>query len=40
MQYVLVDLQYEEASGYNILIKCNFCNFTLWMSGTVAKYAE
>jgi len=28
-QYVLVALQYEEASSYSILIKCNVSNFTL-----------
>jgi len=29
IQYLLVALQYEEASSYSILIKCNFCTFTL-----------
>jgi len=28
-QYMLEALQYKETSGYNSLIKCNFCNFTL-----------
>ena len=31
MQHVLLALQYEEKSSSNILIKCDFCNFTLWM---------
>ena len=31
MQHVLVDLRYEKAYIFNNLIKCNFCNFTLWM---------
>jgi len=31
MQCALVALQYEEVSGHNILIKINFCNFTIWM---------
>jgi len=31
MHDVLAALQYEEASSYSILIKCNVCNFTLWM---------
>jgi len=32
MQYVLVALQNEEASSYSILLKCNCCTFTLWMT--------
>ena len=31
MQHVLVDLRYKKAYIFNNLIKCNFCNFTLWM---------
>jgi len=31
MQRVLVALQYEEASSYNILIKYHFCHFILWV---------
>jgi len=27
----VVALQYEEATRCSILIKCYFCNFTLWM---------
>jgi len=38
MQHVLV-LQYEEESSYRTLIKCNFCNFTLWIPGTVAPFS-
>jgi len=38
MQFVLVDLQYEESS-YSTLIKCNFCNLTFWMPGVVAPFA-
>jgi len=30
-QYVLVALQYERASSYSNSLKCNYCNFTLWM---------
>jgi len=37
MQHVLVTLQCEEASGYSILIKYNFCNSTFWMPGVVAR---
>jgi len=41
LQHVLLlTLHDEEASGYNILMKCNFCNFTLpWMSGAVTPFA-
>jgi len=35
MHYMLVALQYENVCSYNILIKCNFCNFTLWMTPAV-----
>jgi len=31
VQHVLVALQYEEASSYSILIKCNICDFILWI---------
>jgi len=40
MQYVLVALQYEEASNYSVLIKCNFYNFTLWMPGVMGVRRE
>jgi len=40
MQLVLVASQYEEASGYRILIfVINFCNITLWVPGAVAPFA-
>jgi len=29
MKHVLVALKYEKVSSYSL--KCNFCNFTLWM---------
>ena len=32
MQHLWVALQYEEAFRCRILIKCNSCNFTLWIS--------
>jgi len=38
MQYVLVSPKYEESS-YSILIKSNFCNFTLWLPGVIAPFA-
>jgi len=31
MRYVLVALLYKEASSYSILLKFNYCNFTLLM---------
>ena len=33
LQYeqLVVTLQYEQGSSCNILTKCNFCSFTLWM---------
>jgi len=35
----LVSIYASWQSSYKIAMKCSFCNFMLWMPGTIAPFA-